>query len=348
MKNLALSLLIIVVFFGCKQDTVQLNGKKTLSFVETHYPADIFPATISSSEESHIVTQVHNSLLSYNTQTNQPRGCLAKRWVINNANDKIIFHLHDNIYFHDDVCFQDGKGRKLTAQDVKASMEFSLRYKANNQDNIGLLKDILGGKTFFENSNDEHFKSESLQGITVKDSLTLQIELSKPNPAFIYSLMAPNMSVMPIEGIKKYGDKCLVGCGAFQVQHFDPATDSIVLTKNKRYFKKDSSGQQLPYIDNIIAYYEATPAKSLRMIRNGKVDFLLTMQKKHVTAFLEDNIDLFEAKKPELVLDQAAGLENTDIFLIRRSNIKNLQYSSMNVLYLDRVDLKEKQHKIKK
>ncbi len=343
MKYLAFFLIVFAILYSCNQNKTALNGKKTLSFVESHYPDDIFPATISSSEESHIITQVHNSLLGYNTETNKPRSCLAKRWVVNNANDKIIFHLHNDVYFHDDACFENGKGRKLTAKDVKMSMEYALWYKAKNQSSIGLLKDIAGGKAFFENRIYEQFKPGTLEGIKVIDSLSVQIDLAKPNPAFIYSLMAPNMSVMPIEGLNKYGDKCMVGCGAFKVQHFDPTTDSLVLAKNKRYFRKDSAGLQLPYIDNIVVYYEATPAKSLRMIRNGKVDFMLTMQKKHVTKFLEENISLFEAKKPELVLDQADGLETTDIFLIRRSSVKNLQYSSMNVLYLEKVDLVKKE-----
>ena len=44
-----------------------------------------------------------------------PQGCLAKSWEENNSGKTWIFHLRDDVYFHD--------GGKMTAEDVKFSFD---------------------------------------------------------------------------------------------------------------------------------------------------------------------------------------------------------------------------------
>src|SRR5687767_5183209 len=40
---------------------------------------------------------------------------LARRWEISEDKRTYTFYLRDDVFFHDDVAFPDGKGRKLTA-----------------------------------------------------------------------------------------------------------------------------------------------------------------------------------------------------------------------------------------
>jgi ABC-type transport system substrate-binding protein len=128
-----------------------------------------------------------------------------------------------------------------------------------------------------------------------------------------------------------------VGCGPFELNYYNPEGDSIVLTKNDKYYRTDQAGTPLPHTDRVTFYYEPVPAKSLKMIRNGVVKFMPAISKKHVSKFVEDNIDLFEDPNPVLSLEQAYGLEESEVFMIRHTSLRNLRYSSMNMLYLDRV-----------
>lgn len=333
--------LVIFVFmalvYGCSQPFIEDEPPQKLSVVEPNHPEDIFPPVIRSVEEAHVVTQIHDGLLRMDFQTNKPKGLLAKRWVVNNAQDKIFFHLHDNVYFHEDECFKTKDARKLRADDVKYSIEYFFWYKITKNQPVGLLDYIKGGEKYLDHCKNSEFEPGLLSGIIVKDSLTVVFELNRSNPGFIYNLTNPDMVVLPREGLEHYGDSCLVGCGAFSVNSFRHGADSIVLEKNSDYYQKHKSAQHLPFLDMVTFYYEPVPAKSLRMLRNNKVDLMLSMQNKHITNFIEQNISLFEAEKPELILEQAEGMENSEIYMIRRSNVKNLEYSSMNFLYLDNV-----------
>ncbi len=339
MVRLSLVVLFVLGLFACKGPADNQIQFKHLRFIESNYPDNIFPATINSLEEAHLITQLHDGLIGINPVTNKQEGRLAKRWVVNNNHDKIIFHLHENVFFHEDDCFENEQSRRLNAADVKYSLEYAFWYKANNNQSIGLLKDIKGGADFFSTCKNKEFEPGQLDGIKVKDSLTVEIYLNKSNPAFIYSLISPDLVILPPEGLKKYGNQCTVGCGPFVLEHFDPSTDSAVMNKNDTYYRKDKNDNQLPYIDKVTAIFEATPAKSLRLIRDQKADFLLTMRQKHVSEFVEENINLFEGEDPELVLEQPKDMESTKIFMVRRSNVKNLYYGGMNFLYLDRVKI---------
>lgn len=330
---------IIIVLSGCQTQDKQLQKHSSLTIVETNSPQDIFPATIESVEEAHIVTQIHDGLLRINSTSDKLEGRLAKRWVVNNAHDKIIFHLHPDVYFHEDTCFGNDNMQKLTADDVKYSLEYIFWHKTKTRKNIGLLDYIKGGGKYYELCKKSKFKPGLLPGILVKDSLTVSIELNRSNPAFIYSLGSPDMVILPKAGLQAYGNDCMVGAGPFRIARFHSGSDTVILERNNKYYLTDSKGKNLPYLKKLTIYYETVPAKSLRMIRNGQADLFLSIQKSHVTNFVEKNIDLFESKPPSLILEQAKGMENSEIYIIRRTQVKNLQYNSMNLLYLDSVKL---------
>ncbi|PLX22263.1 MAG: hypothetical protein C0599_06835 [Salinivirgaceae bacterium] len=341
MKNIVsiLFYLTLLTIVSCTNKEQSLKTNQSLRIIEANYPEILFPAALNQLEQAHIITQIHNGLMAWDIENDKPVGQLVNRWVENNNHDKITFHLHSNIFFHNDPCFADEKGRQLVSSDVKFSLEYTFWHKAVNNKGIGLLKDIKGGKEYFESCDNKTFYPGKLPGIKVIDSLTVEISLNEPNPNFIKSLVAADMVILPPEGIKKYGNDCTVGCGPFIIEKMDKTNRTIELVKNPNYFKKDSDGKQLPYLDKVLFIYEATPAKTLRLIRDQKADLILSIEQDHIKPFVEDNIELFEKKFPDLILQQANGLEETSIYFIKRGVVKNLKYSSLNILYLENVKM---------
>lgn len=336
----------VLILSSCNNTPTKNSNDQNLTIVESNFPATLFPASINQIEQSHIISQIHDGLMSWDNDKEAPVGRLVKRWVENNNQDKITFHLHDSIYFHDNPCFTDGKGRLLISADVKFSLEYTFWHKAVNKKGLGLLKDIIGGVEYYQTCDNKTFTPGGLSGIEVIDSLTFSISLNKANPSFLKSLITSDLVILPPEGIKKYGDQCTVGCGPFVLTKTDIQNKIYELTKNPKYYLTDEEGNQLPFLDKVTFVFEANPAKSLRMLRDQKADLLLSMEQKHIKAFVEDNIELFEKKFPDLVLEQAEGLENTSIYLIRRGTVKGLKYSSMNILNLDQVKIEAKKKKI--
>jgi peptide/nickel transport system substrate-binding protein len=342
-RNINLLLTLTFIFFlSCNKSEIKSELNQSITIVEPNYPESLFPAAVQQVEQAHIITQIHDGLLAWNIENEKPVGRLVDRWVMNNNKDKITFHLHPDIYFHQDPCFKHDKERLLTSSDVKYSIEYTFWYKAKHSKGMGLLKYIIGGEEFFNSCNKELFEPGKLEGINIIDSLSFDIHLIEPNESFLKSLIANDMAILPPEGLQKYGENCTVGCGPFVLKNNDKQNKVIELARNENYYLKDNQSHNLPYLDKITFLYEAVPAKSLRMLRDQKADLLLSMDQKHIKAFVEDNIELFEKKFPDLVLLQAKGLEESSVYYIKRGNIKNFKYSSLNILYLENVRLKNK------
>src|SRR5688572_14177815 len=68
------------------------------------------------------VHQLYNTLVEVDSQLNIAPS-LATRWTISEDGKAYTFFLRDDIFFHDDDCFKDGKGRKVTARDVVYSLK---------------------------------------------------------------------------------------------------------------------------------------------------------------------------------------------------------------------------------
>lgn len=341
-RNINLLLTLTLIFFlSCNKSEIKTELNQSIVIVEPNYPESLFPAAVQQAEQAHIITQIHDGLLGWDIENEKPIGHLVERWVMNNNQDKITFHLHPDIYFHQDPCFKNDKERLLTSSDVKYSIEYTFWYKAKHNKGMGLLKYIIGGEEFF-NSCKEVFEPGNLEGIKIIDSLSFDIHLIEPNESFLKSLIAADMVILPPEGLQKYAENCTVGCGPFIIKNNDKQNKIIELAKNKNYYLADNQNNKLPYLDKITFLYEAVPAKSLRMLRDQQADLLLSMEQKHIKAFLEDNIELFEKKYPDLVLLQAKGLEESSVYYIKRGSIQNFRYSSQNILYLKNVKLGNK------
>jgi len=68
------------------------------------------------------VHQLYNTLVEIDS-TMQLAPSLAKSWTISPDNLIFTFYLRDDVFFADDACFANNKGRKLTAHDVEYSFK---------------------------------------------------------------------------------------------------------------------------------------------------------------------------------------------------------------------------------
>ena len=91
---------------------------------------------------------------------------IAKSWEINDEQTKYTFHLRNDVYFHDNSCFDSSKGAKLTAHDVVFSMELICGEYYNSGYNL-LMKNLIGAHDFYNN------KCDSISGIKAIDDTTI-------------------------------------------------------------------------------------------------------------------------------------------------------------------------------
>jgi ABC-type transport system substrate-binding protein len=184
---------------------------------------------------------------------------LAKRWDISDNRLVYTFHLRDDVFFHDDAAFTNGKGRKLTAHDV----EFS-------------FSRIMDKQTASPGSWIFNSKVDSLQPFKAIDDTTFQVKLLHPYNPLPGILSMQYCSVVAREAVEKYGNdfrRHPVGSGPFKCIAWEEG-QALVLKKNENYFEKDSAGNKLPYLDGVnVSFYDSKAIEFL-LFREKQLEFI--------------------------------------------------------------------------
>jgi ABC-type transport system substrate-binding protein len=178
---------------------------------------------------------------------------LAKSWEIIDKGKEYVFHLHENVKFHD--------GTACDAEAVKWNFDDMLSRG---------LKAWVG--VYFT-------QMESTQ---VLDRYTFKVIMKEP--AALLPVLAGYFHGIPIASptaVQKYGNEWNrhpVGTGAFtyKLENYRP-DELIVLEKNPDYFKKG-----LPYLDRVEIKVIKDPMAAMTAIRTGQIDILERISPQHV------------------------------------------------------------------
>jgi len=305
----------------------------------------IVPAYLTDISSTQISSQVFEGLIKFNPKNLSIENGIAKKWNVDTSGYVYTFQLYDNVYFHDDPCFKNSKGRNVTSEDVKYTIYFLATKSDKNKNFFGTVDKIKGAKEYYEASANGKPDFE-IEGFKKIDDYKFTITLTSKNFPLIEFLANPAAAIIPKEGIEKYGDKCLVGCGPFIVKSINP-DKNIILTRNNQYFKKDKKDNYLPYLDTINIAYVRTARTKLRMFGEGKLDIATSIDNENATNFLDKNIKAFEGKNPKYKLMSANILNNNSLQNIMLGNIEGFYTNSYNYIDLSIIYLKqEKQNTI--
>ncbi|EPB65465.1 ABC transporter, substrate-binding protein, family 5, partial [Ancylostoma ceylanicum] len=208
--------------------------------------------------------------------------------------DIYTFTIRKGIYFHDDECF-GGKGRELTPEDVKYSLDFACSGNELNDDNNILVDKVKGG-TEYRSSSKNSFPKGGVSGIKVKGE-TVEITLNKPFVGFETLLARNNIVIFAKEAYEKYGKEIVkhpVGTGPFKLEKMNK--DGIRLIRNDHYWQKDAFGNQLPYLSAISMKYYTEKKAEMMAFRNKEIDLLLDIPADEIENVLGSLQDAVEGK----------------------------------------------------
>ncbi|MEZ5026522.1 MAG: ABC transporter substrate-binding protein [Chitinophagales bacterium] len=248
--------LILNIFVACQQkskhkrDVFRMNISAGLTSLDPAFSKD--QATMWCDN------QIYNGLVQIDEQLRvQP--CIAKRWEISKDGLDYIFHLRDDVYFHDDEKFLNGKGRKVVAQDFVYS--------------FNRLIDTTVASTGAWLFNDKVDKSNPFEA---KDDSTFIIHLKAPFQPMLGMLTLQYCSVVPKEVADFYGKDFRshpVGTGPFKLVRWEEG-NVLVLTKNTNYFERDANGNKLPYLQGARISFIADRGAEFLQFKQGKLDFI--------------------------------------------------------------------------
>lgn len=233
-------------------------GKKIFHYNEQTGIASLDPAFAKNQSIMWAVHQLYGTLVEVD-ENMQLKSLLAKSWDISADNIIFTFHLRTDVYFHDDDCFTNGKGRRLTAKDVEYS------FKRITDKNTA-----SPGAWIFNN------KVDSVNAFTAINDSTFQLKLIRPFQPILGILSMQYCSIVAKEAVEKYGNdfrRHPVGTGPFQMVAWEEG-QALILKKNEHYFEKDSAGNNLPYLDGIKVSFFDSKATEFLEFQQQRLDFI--------------------------------------------------------------------------
>jgi oligopeptide transport system substrate-binding protein len=249
---------VVTVFFLFACTNHQHPDKKIFHYNESSGLASLDPAFAKNKQVMWATHQLYNTLLEVDSRM-QLKPSLAKHWEVSTDNLIFTFYLRDDVYFIDDACFKNGKGRKLIASDIVFS--FNRLIDKNT---------ASPGAWIFNN------RVDSLLPFIALNDTTFQLKLQTPFQSILGILSMQYCSVIPKEAVEKYGKdfrRHAVGTGPFSFVAWEEG-QALVLKKNENYFEKDSAGKKLPYLDGIkVSFYDSKATEFLEFQQN-RLDFI--------------------------------------------------------------------------
>ena len=299
-KAILYSVISAIAFLtACKQELKEEKDKRVVfKYNEMSGISSLDPATAKNFENIWAVNQLFNGLVRMSDSL-AIEADIAKTWEISEGGLIYTFHLRNDVYFHDNKLFPDGKERKVIADDFCHS--FFRLFDANISSATTLL------------SNIDRSEKSNYKGFRATDDSTFVIYLSKPFSPFLGILTMKYFSVVPHEIVEQYGVDFRshpVGTGPFQFKMWEEGS-KLVFVKNENYFEKEGN-ERLPYLD----------AVSISFIKDKETAFL---------EFMKGNLDMvsgIDAINKEEVFTKSGELKTlyTDKFIVQSQPFLKTDY----------------------
>ncbi len=246
----------LIIFSSCKNHSHP--DKKIFRYNESSGLASLDPAFAKNKQVMWATHQLYNTLIEIDSNM-QMKPSLATRWDISDDALTFTFHLRNDVFFTDDACFINERGRVLTAYDVEYSYNRIIDKSTASP-----------GAWIFNN------RVDSVNGFKAIDDTTFQLKLISPFQSILGILSMQYCSIIPREAVEKYGTdfrRHPVGTGPFQFVAWEEG-QALILKKNERYFEKDAAGNSLPYIDGIkVSFYDSKATEFLEF-QQKRLDFI--------------------------------------------------------------------------
>lgn len=248
-------ILFLLVMASCSQQNSDAD-KKVFHINLDQNLTSLDPAFARNQNALWMINQIFNGLVQIDSNLNT-LPCIAKTWQISKDGLTYTFNLRNDVYFHDDPNFKDGKGRKVVASDFVYSF-----YRL-----IDPTVASSGGWIFNDKVKDIH-------SFTALNDTTFRVQLIKPFPAFMNLLTTQYCSVVPHEVVDHYGKDFRshpVGTGPFKFKYWKE-DEILVLLKNEKYWEQ-KDGHQLPYLDAVTATFISDKQSAFMNFIKKDLDF---------------------------------------------------------------------------
>ena len=270
--------LAVVIAGGCSKMPDTESGESVFRYPLPAKIASLDPGNVEDVYGNLILAQICESLYTYHYLKRPfevvPELAASLPQI---SEDKLTYTIpiKQGVYFQDDSCFPDGKGRELKAEDFVfafkriANVRYISRSWGSFKDRIVGLDDFREYTKQFKNEFEVDYSRE-IEGLKALDDYTLQIKLVKPWPQFVDDLTSVVTAPVAKEAVDFYQKEMIahpVGTGPYRLKTWHRGI-YLELVKNPT-FRQDpypvegeaedetagllaDAGQMMPFVDRII------------------------------------------------------------------------------------------------
>ncbi|MDP4280633.1 MAG: ABC transporter substrate-binding protein [Bacteroidota bacterium] len=249
---------LLLIHTSCREQYTDESGK-VFRYNEAAGISSLDPAFARDQANIWAVHQLFNGLVQLDTRLNICPA-IAKSWEISPDGMKYTFHLRKDVFFHDDLVFPGGRGRRVNAHDFVFSFN-----------RITNPRVASPGLWIFNYVSQE----KGRYAFDASDDSTFIIRLNQAFPPFLGLLSTVYCSVVPMEAVAEYGQdfrKHPVGTGPFKFKLWKEGI-KLVLVKNTRYFET-YYGKRLPFLDGVAITFLSDKQSAFLEFLKGRLDFM--------------------------------------------------------------------------
>ncbi len=260
---------------GCGGRSASVENE--MNFFEGSQIKGLDPIQANDLYSHRMVAQMYEGLMQYSflERPYKAEPALADGMPAVSEDGKVYtFKIKKGVRFADDKCFQDGKGREITAEDFIYSWKRLADIK-NLSEGWWVFDGRIEGLDEFREytkSVEDATKvdySRPVAGLKALDRHTLQVNLKKPFPQLLFILCMGFTRVVPKEAVDLYGKEFLnhpVGSGPYMLKSWVKGS-KLVLEKNPNFREEyyptvgeesdktegrlADAGKRVPFIDRI-------------------------------------------------------------------------------------------------
>lgn len=311
MKQLILSLIALstTILLSCGGDSVnneenvvieENNISSCMDFAITEKYASLDPIRVTDVASFHIASQIFEPLLRFDDVDLSLKPLVAETWEVAEDNLTHTLKLKKGIFFHDNACFEGGKGRELKASDVLYSFKRIFSEPENYA--YSFFKNKIAGSEDFKNNGGE------ISGIKVVDDYTISFTLTEPSSNFLSLLATISSGIVAKEAIEA---SAIIGSGPFVYSKKHDLENAITLNKNNNYHL----GKDLPYLSCVSFNYVKSGQEQLDLFMKGELDVITGLPSKSIKEIVEEKITDFTQTPIKYVLGRYPQAATTYINL---------------------------------
>ncbi len=312
-----LTTIVIIVFVSCNTNKQSKDARTVFNYNEMAGVTSLDPGTANNLEDIWPVNQLFNGLVQMNDSL-RVIPCIANNWMISDDGLTYTFYLRNDVFFHDNDCFEKEQGRKVIAKDFMYS--FTRLFDPRSSSAMSLLSNI-------DRSDKTNYK-----GFNAPNDTTFQIFLKQPFSAFISILTMKYFSVLPHEAIDMYGQdfrRNPVGTGPFKFKLWEEGT-KLVLIKNEKYFEFEGSNR-LPYLDALTISFVKDKETAFMELLNGKYDMVSGADAININDVVDKNGNLQPVYAEKFNLQKQLFLKTDYLGILVDDNMNLVQKSPTRI-----------------